>query len=211
MELYLDDIKSFIFNFENDVKNRFVCNSSKYEFFFKIRIVTFGDSSVDKMLSIKLSPSFCFRDKNDHDFLELKSYVNGIRCLGGFYSSDSLRALSMILQEDWTHRSDNVDSCRNIVFVFSKTCAIRNPEYESLLIEEVKLLWNESNWKDNTEPFNRVDDRGKRLVLYTKVESPWTDIYDSCDKVIFCTLEKDVYNSYNESYNEMLCAIYDNI
>ena len=29
MELYLDEIKSFIFNFENDVKNWFVCNSSK--------------------------------------------------------------------------------------------------------------------------------------------------------------------------------------
>ncbi len=209
MELHLDKIKAIVINFENDIRNWFEYCYVKKQIFFKIRIITFGDSSIDKKLALKLSPVFIFTNQNDHDFLELKKYVENIKCIGGFYTSDSLRALSMVLEKEWTHRSSSVDNCRNVVFVFSNTRAISNPKCKFLLIDKIRLLWNESNWRNNIEPIDGIDDCGKRLILFTKEKSPWTDIFNTCEKVILCTdfFGKDI----SDSYNDIISAVCDSI
>lgn len=152
-----------------------------------------------------------FYDLNvEEDVKGFISQVESMSCSRNIYDmSCALKALSCAIQSNWNEPEIGLGSIRRHVIIFF-TCGATDRNNSIVQLQEFQsnsIYWLTDLWEHDSSTHNGMSSRGKRLVLFTPQESPWTEIFDNCNYVIgFPSPHCDVFAD-NAVSSEVLEAI----
>ena len=150
----------------------------------RIRVIAYRDFGADARDALQFTPFF----KMPGQARAFESFVRSLATFGGGDEPESgLEALSVAIDSEWER---GFDLRRHVIALFTDASAhpLGGPErtlaqYPPGVPESLSELAN--RW-GHTEAQNSVmDDRAKRLLLFVPDVSPWSEIADEWDNVIF--------------------------
>lgn len=181
MKNVLDMVKENALKFYQDIIDS-MAKSGKCVSCFRAKVVAFRDYIADKESAMMISDFFKLPDQKD----EFECYIRSLNAYGGGEDEpeDGLEALAYAIRSDW-----NMEGMKRkqIIVVWTDApthslghgmCAPGYPKNMARNMMELRYWWG---GKSN-EGF--VDQRAKRLLLFTPDEPGWSDISNEWDNVI---------------------------
>ena len=177
MSYIIDEVKANALNLYQQIIKCMESQNKKVDS-LRVKIIAFRDYYADSKAKAMLNTPFFALPEEKADF---KACIDRIKADGGGdIPEDGLEALAYAIKSDW--RCTNIG--RQIIVVWSDAGThplgegpkMDMPDYPSKMprsYSELSQLWDD------------MDDRKKRLLLFTPMEESWSSIYNDWGNVIF--------------------------
>ena len=172
MSAVIDKVKQMVSGFHMNVVEALEGSGRKIET-LRVKVITFRDFGCDSDALVS-SPFYTMPDEK----AQFQEYVNGIEVMGGENASaNALEALAEAMNSEWTKEGVVQKLRRHIIVLFTNSGTIRledsNKDHKQYPRIVPANLADLHDWWEIGTPNGDLEERAKRLILFTPEAEPW--------------------------------------